>query len=59
MLETLSAKPGAERTRWFRERRKHGGVLVQFEVVGTALDDLSSLGWFREDRRDKSASPTL
>jgi hypothetical protein len=46
----------AERTRRYRARRKRGGVLIQFEVVGTALDDLVALGWLPADRRtDKHA----
>jgi hypothetical protein len=32
--------PGAERMRRHRERRRRSGVLIEFEVVGTALDGL-------------------
>jgi hypothetical protein len=50
------ADSDAERTRRCRARRQRGGVLVRFEVVGTALDDLVALGWLRADRRaDKHA----
>ena len=48
--------PGAERTRKFRERRKRGGVLIEFEIVGSALDQLIALGWLPANGRgDKSA----
>jgi hypothetical protein len=50
------ANPGAERTRRSRERRRRGGVLIEFEVVGTALDALIELGWLPANGRcDKSA----
>jgi hypothetical protein len=48
--------PGAERTRKSRERRKRGGVLIEFEVVGSALDQLIELGWLPANGRcDKGA----
>ena len=48
--------PGAERTRKFRERRRRGGVLIEFEVVGTALERLIELDWLpANSRNDKSA----
>jgi len=43
--------PGAERMRRHRERRRRSGVLIEFEVVGTALDGLIELGWLDPDRR--------
>ena len=50
------ASPGAERTRRSRERRKRGGVLIEFEIVGSALDQLIALGWLPANGRgDKSA----
>jgi hypothetical protein len=40
---------GAMRNRpsWcrIRERRKRAGVLVEFEIVGTTLEDLVALSW--------------
>ena len=36
---------GAARMRRYRERRKRAGVLVEFEIVGTPLEDLVALGW--------------
>ena len=51
-----TTSPGAERTRKSRERRRRGGVLVEFEVVGTALDQLIELGWLPANSRcDKGA----
>ena len=51
--------PGAERTRKSRERRRRGGVLIEFEVVGTALDRLVTLGWLDDNGRgDKGAITT-
>ena len=51
-----TTSPGAERTRKSRERRRRGGVLVEFEVVGTALDQLIELGWLpAHSRNNKSA----
>ena len=48
--------PGAERTRRSRERRKRGGVLIEFEVVGTALERLIELDWLpANSRNDKNA----
>jgi hypothetical protein len=50
---------GAERTRKSRERRKRGGALIEFEVVGTALERLIELGWLpANDRGDKGAITT-
>jgi hypothetical protein len=43
MPYTLSAKPGAKRTRKSRERQMRGGLLVQFEVVRTSLIDRGRL----------------
>jgi hypothetical protein len=43
--------PGAERMRRHRERRRRSGVLIEFEVVGTALDGLIELGWLDPDSR--------
>jgi len=42
-----------------RERRKRGGVLVEFEVVGTALAGLVALGWLpvRETRNPARCAP--
>ena len=52
----MSISRTAERTRKSRERRRRGGVLVEFEVVGTALDQLIELGWLPANSRgDKSA----
>ena len=49
-----------ERTRRSRERRRRGGVLVQFEVVGTALDRLIALGSLSaNDRGDQRAITPL
>jgi hypothetical protein len=42
---------GAERMRRHRERRQRSGVLIEFEVVGTALDGLIELGWLDPDSR--------
>jgi hypothetical protein len=42
---------GAERMRRHRERRMRGGVFIEFEVVGSALDALVALGWLRADSR--------
>jgi hypothetical protein len=54
-----ATSPGAERTRKSRERRKRGGVLIEFEVVGTALDQLIALGWLPANGRgDKAAITT-
>jgi hypothetical protein len=40
--------------RRYRERQKRAGVRIEFEVVGTALNDLTALGWLepagRSDR---------
>ena len=57
MTEARSTvRSGAERTRRCRARRKRGGVLIQFEVVGTALDGLITLGWLAaNDRGNRSA----
>ena len=44
-------KLASERQRRLRERKRRGGVLVQFEIVGSALDDLIALGWLSADRR--------
>ena len=50
---------GAERTRRCRDRRRRGGVLIEFEVVGTALDRLIALGWLPANGRgDKEAITT-
>jgi len=43
--------PGAARTRLYRERRKHGAVLIELSVVGTGLRDLVALGWLDPDSR--------
>jgi hypothetical protein len=43
--------PGAERMRRHRERRRRSGVLIEFEVVGTALDGLIELGWLDPNSR--------
>ena len=43
--------PGAERMRRHRERRRRSGVLIEFEVVGTALDGLIELGWLAPAKR--------
>ena len=54
-----ATSPAAERTRRSRERRKRGGVLVQFEVVGTALERLIELDWLpANSRNDKNAITT-
>jgi hypothetical protein len=51
-----ATSPGTERTRRSRERRKRGGVLIEFEIVGSALNRLIALGWLSEYRRgDKGA----
>ena len=51
-----ATSPAAKRTRRSRDRRKRGGVLIEFEIVGTALDRLIALGWLPESGRgDKSA----
>ena len=51
-----ATSPAAERTRRSRERRRRGGVLISFEVVGAALDQLIELGWLpAHSRNDKSA----
>ena len=50
---------GAERTRRCRDRRKRGGVLIEFEIVGTALDRLIELDWLpANSHNDKSAITT-
>jgi hypothetical protein len=54
-----ATSPAAERTRKCRDRRKRGGVLIEFEIVGTALDALIELGWLPANSRvDKSAITT-
>ena len=54
-----TTSPGAERTRRCRDRRKRGGVLIEFEVVGTALERLIELDWLpANSRNDKSAITT-
>ena len=54
-----ATSPGAERTRRCRDRRKRGGVLIEFEVVGTALERLIELDWLpANSRNDKNAITT-
>lgn len=43
--------PGALRQRRYRARRQRGGVRIEIEVVGTALDGLAALGWLDPTRR--------
>jgi hypothetical protein len=51
VLPHAAPTPGAARTRRYRERRKHGAVLIELSVVGTALSDLVALGWLDPDSR--------
>lgn len=44
-ISDVELSPGVQRMRRYRERRKRAGVLIEFEVVGSALDDLVGLGW--------------
>jgi len=46
-----SPTAGATRMRRYRERRKRASVLVEFEVVGTALEDLVALSWLDAGER--------
>jgi len=51
-----ATSPAAKRTRRSRDRRKRGGVLIEFEIVGTALDRLIELDWLpANSRNDKNA----
>ena len=52
------ASPGAERTRRSRERRRRGGVLIEFEVVGTALERLIELDWLPANSRNNKSAIT-
>jgi len=45
--------------RRYRERHRRAGVLIEFEVVGTALEDLVPLGWLDPGvRQDAGAVST-
>ena len=47
---------GATRMRRHRERRKRAGVLVEFEIVETMLEDLVALDWLdAADRGSRDA----
>jgi hypothetical protein len=57
--QRIEPSPGARRTRRWRWRKQHGGVVVSLDVSPDLTDKLIRCGWLNEDARgDKEAIAT-